>query len=114
MGTCAVSSVLANNRDHFGSPAGVVVFSVPGPRASESSTILSERSRAYAVILVGSSLLTHGLARCLDNTNFQVVAMSTAADQVVIPDVAQHGGLVLVIDGCDIQGALHDVRSFRA
>jgi len=115
LGICALFSFLADNRDYSGLPTGVVVFCGPGPRVSESSTMHSERSRAYAVILVGSSsLLTYGLARCLDGTNFQVVAISTAADQVVIPDASQHGGLVLVIDGCDLESALRDVRSFRA
>jgi two-component system nitrate/nitrite response regulator NarL len=112
MGIRALSSFLANTG---GSPAGVVLFSGLGPRVSESSTMLSERSRSYAAIVVGSSTLRiHALARCLDNTDFEVVAMSATADQVIIPDVSQHNGLVLILHGRDLESALHDVRTFRA
>src|ERR1700730_15455622 len=81
----------------------------------KNGEMVSERARSFATFLVGSSgLLLGGLARLLDNTQFEVVASTVSVDRLVLSGLSQHQAVLLILDaGRDVETALRQVQLFK-
>jgi two-component system nitrate/nitrite response regulator NarL len=65
-------------------------------------------------VLVGqSSLLLSALTGLLKETDFHVLATSNEVEGVHIPDVQPFDGIVLIIQGRQVESALRQIQSFR-
>jgi two-component system nitrate/nitrite response regulator NarL len=71
--------------------------------------------RRYATILVGhSSLLVEGLARLLDNTEFQVIARAPSVDQLGLKDLHDHKTILLILDADGgVESAMRQIEAFK-
>jgi DNA-binding NarL/FixJ family response regulator len=69
----------------------------------------------YATILVGhSSLLVEGLARLLDNTEFQVIARTPSVDQLGLKDLHEHKNILLILDADGgVESAMRQIEAFK-
>ena len=71
--------------------------------------------RRHATILVGhSSLLVEGLARLLDNTEFQVIARAPSVDQLGLKDLHDHKTILLILDADGgVESAMRQIEAFK-
>jgi DNA-binding NarL/FixJ family response regulator len=71
--------------------------------------------RRHATILVGhSSLLVEGLARLLDNTEFQVIARAPSVDQLGLKDLHEHKTVLLILDADGgVESAMQQMEAFK-
>jgi two-component system nitrate/nitrite response regulator NarL len=71
--------------------------------------------RRHATILVGqSSLLMEGLARLLDNTEFQVIARAPSVDGLTLKDLQEHKTILLILDADGgVESAMRQMEAFK-
>jgi two-component system nitrate/nitrite response regulator NarL len=75
---------------------------------------INEHLKSFAAVLVGqSNLLLHGLTGLLEENDFQVLATSRDLDCVLFPDVQPFDGVLLIIQGRQVESALRQIQSFR-
>jgi two-component system nitrate/nitrite response regulator NarL len=71
--------------------------------------------RPYATVLIGPhTLFAEGIARILDNTEFQVTARAADADRLASDDLKQHKTVLFVLDASHgVAGAVRQVEALR-
>ena len=78
------------------------------------SEAIRDHLRSYATVLVGeSSLLLNALTSLLKETDFHVLATSNELEGVPILDVQPFDGVVLIIQGRQVESTLRQIQSFR-
>jgi DNA-binding NarL/FixJ family response regulator len=82
---------------------------------SESREAVAARQRPFATMLVGqSSLFLEGLKHIFDKTDFQVVALSSTAEELDLSCTRQHRTLLFILDAArDPEMTIRQIRLFK-